>query len=284
MTASSSRKKAGKIRSSRNRKPEGMRFQTAAREKHVSVLNRGEVGNVSPHVAHGVIVTRPEPGLSETLHAVEAAGWKAYASPSLDIEARTVRPLRGQFAAVVLTSGQAVPAARDAVPPDIPVYAVGDRTAQRAQAAGFTCVFSAQGDAEALAALLRKALPPQAGLLLLLSGAGQGMALAADLRHAGFRVVRRVAYKAQSVREVCVEVQSALRKKVISHILFFSAESARGWLRALPVALRKYAAATTGIVMSEAAEDILRHAGWQDVRVAHHPNAAALLHLLGKRG
>lgn len=282
MTASSSRKKAA-----RGRVPFNVETEEASLPEGTSGTNapyglkKGEPEDVPARRSSGVIVTRPEPGLSETMAAVQAAGWRAYSSPSLEILPRIVPPLRRKIQAVVLTSGQAVPAAGQAVPLDTPVYAVGDRTAQRAQAAGFAHVVSAQGDADALATLLRDALTPQAGLLLLLSGAGQGTGLAADLRQVGFRVVRRVAYEARPVHEMSAEVQRVLAAGQISHILFFSAESVRGWLKALPGSLLAQAAATTAIVMSEAAEDILRHAGWQDVRVATQPNAAALLLALG---
>ncbi|KXV78933.1 uroporphyrinogen-III synthase [Acetobacter cerevisiae] len=235
----------------------------------------------TPGTSPGVLVTRPEPGLSETLAAVSAAGWVPYASPALCITAHTLRALPHHFAACVLTSGQAVQAAQAALPSACPIYAVGDRTAQRAQAAGFTAVESARGDAEALAALIIHARTPESGPLLLLSGARQGMELADRLRQAGFRVVRRVAYTARPARQIAPDVLRALRAGEISHSLFFSSESAASWIAALPKAYRDAACRTTAIVISQAAAVVLEKAGWAQSVVARKPNAQAMLAALG---
>lgn len=235
----------------------------------------------TPGTSPGVLVTRPEPGLSETLVAVSAAGWVPYASPALCITPHSLRALPHHFAACVLTSGQAVQAAQAALPPTCPVYAVGDRTAQRAQSAGFAAVHSARGDAEALAALIIRTLTPESGPLLLLSGARQGMELADRLRQAGFRVVRRVAYTARPARQIAPDVLRTLQAGKISHSLFFSSESAASWLAALPEAYRDAVRHTTAIVISQAAAAVLEKAGWTQCVVADKPNAQAMLAALG---
>lgn len=234
-----------------------------------------------PGISRGVLVTRPEPGLSETLAAVSAAGWVPYASPALCITPHSLRALPPRFAACVLTSGQAVQAAQAALPSTCPVYAVGDRTAQRAQSAGFVAVQSAQGDAEALAALIIRTGTPASGPLLLLSGARQGMELAHRLRQAGFRVVRRVAYTARPAHQIAPDVLRALRSGEISHTLFFSSESAASWMAALPDASRGAVCRTTAIVISQAAAAVLEKAGWTQIVVARKPNAQAMLAALG---
>ncbi|NHO28651.1 uroporphyrinogen-III synthase [Acetobacter farinalis] len=234
-----------------------------------------------PAVPCGVLVTRPEPGLSETCAAVAAAGWVPYAAPALHITPQVVRCMPAQPAACVLTSGQAVQAAQASLPSSCLVFAVGDRTAQRARAAGFIDVRSAQGDAEALVALITRTHAPSAGTLLLLSGARQGVALAARLRLAGFQVVRRVAYTARPVQRVAPEILSALKAGVISHSLFFSSESAAAWIAALPEAEREAASRTTGIVISQATAAVVQRAGWSRVMVAAQPTAQAVLEALG---
>lgn len=228
-----------------------------------------------------MLVTRPEPGLSETLEAVCAAGWVAYAAPALRINPCTLRALPPRFAACVLTSGQAVPAAQAALPPTCPLYAVGDRTAERARAAGFGSVQSARGDAEALAALLVRSLTPEDGPLLLLSGARQGYELASRLRQAGFRVVRRVAYRACPARQIPQDVLQALQAGQIGHCLFFSSESAAGWIAALPDNLRSQASRTTAVVISHKAEAVVKAAGWTRIVRARHPNAQGMMAALG---
>lgn len=239
-------------------------------------------------VNRGIVITRPEPGLGETLAAVEQAGWQGYASPALVVQPRVMDSgaVSGQarrVAALLLTSGQAVAAVVQALPMGInlavPVFAVGARTAERARAAGFTQVCSADGDALALAALLSQRIAPKAGALLLACGAGQGGALAAALRADGFRVLRRVAYETRPARCLPPEVARALMAGRIEVVAFFSAQSARSWLHGLrDSALRATAVKTVALVLSPAIEKTVRALGWQGpVIVAARPDAASML-------
>lgn len=242
-------------------------------------------------VNRGIVITRPEPGLGETLAAVEQAGWRGYASPALVVQPRAMasgganergRPIAG----LLLTSGQAVAAVVQALPMGInlavPVFAVGARTAARARAAGFTQVCSADGDATALAGLLRQRLAPEAGPLLLACGAGQGGALADALRTDGFRVLRRVAYDTRAARCLPPEVSRALLAGRIEVVAFFSAQSAKSWFDGLrDSALQAAAVRTVGLVLSPAIEKSVRALGWEGpVIVAARPDAASMLEAL----
>lgn len=234
----------------------------------------------------GVIITRPEPGLSETMAAVADAGWLPLASPALVVQRYTLRLPKKLPAAILLTSGQAVSAvvaaAQQAKALDIPVYAVGDRTAQRARDAGFTHVKSADGDARALVALLQTHQQPECGSLLLCSGAGQGVELAAWCRQAGFKVVRRVVYAAKAIQHINAQTCTAIQAAKVAVVLFFSAESAAGWLAALPKAEQNVLAAQArAVVISGRVASVLRAAGWQNVRIADHVSAAAVMDALG---
>lgn len=234
----------------------------------------------------GVIITRPEPGLSETMAAVADAGWLPLASPALVVQRYTLRLPKKLPAAILLTSGQAVSAvvaaAQQAKALDIPVYAVGDRTAQRARDAGFTHVKSADGDARALVALLQTHQQPECGSLLLCSGAGQGVELAAWCRQAGFKVVRRVVYAAKAIQHINAQTCTAIQAAKVAVVLFFSAESAAGWLAALPKAEQNaLAAQARAVVISGRVAGVLRAAGWQNVRIADHVSAAAVMDALG---
>ncbi|PHY94451.1 uroporphyrinogen-III synthase [Acetobacter pomorum] len=234
----------------------------------------------------GVIVTRPEPGLSETMAAVADAGWLPLASPALVVQRHTLRLPHKLPAAILLTSGQAVSAVAHAAQQvkalDIPVYAVGDRTAQRARDAGFTHVKSADGDARALVVLLQTHQQPQCGSLLLCSGAGQGVELAAWCRQAGFKVVRRVVYAAKPIQHINAQTSAAIQAAKVAVVLFFSAESAASWLAALPKAEQNLLAAqASAVVISGRVAGVLRAAGWQNIRVAEHVSAAAVMDALG---
>ena len=226
-----------------------------------------------------MLVTRPEPGASETAARLLALGHTPLLAPMLTIRPRPLA-LAALPQAVLVTSGNALAA----LPPALharPLLAVGDATAGRAREAGFSDVYSAGRDAGALAALAVQRCRPDRGALLLASGAGQGLPLAASLRAAGFRVQRRVAYAAAPVAALPEAAVAALRAGEVAAALFFSAATARVFVNLLE---RLLAAELSGnmdaYALSPAVARALGPLPWQAIRVASHPNQDELLKLL----
>ncbi len=223
-----------------------------------------------------VLVTRPEPGASDTARRLAAAGYFPVFAPVMTISARTPA-LPIQVQAILVTSANALAAA--AVRPDIPLLAVGDATAARARAAGHTNIHSAGRDAAALADLAARLCTPAAGPLLLLSGAGTGTTLAADLRARGFRVLRRVTYATRPTRTLPDAARAVLHGH--GHALFFSPATARIFVR-----LFRHAVPTPpplawdALALSAPTADALAPLPWRHIRVASAPNQDALLALL----
>jgi len=111
--------------------------------------------------ASGAIwITRARPGAESTARRVEALGFRALVDPLLEIVfLDPVVDLSG-IAALAFTSANGVEAfARLTTARDLPVFAVGETTARAARAAGFAELVSADGDVEALAALIARARP-----------------------------------------------------------------------------------------------------------------------------
>lgn len=226
-----------------------------------------------------VLITRPEPGASDTAERVRALGFRPILAPMLRIEVRPAKAA-GPFAALLVTSGNAV----EGLPADcraVRLLAVGEATARRARAAGFLLVDSADGDAAALAALVRQRLRPGAGRLLLASGQGQGLALAAALREAGYRVTRRVTYAAIPA-DTLPDAAAALIRSGDPHCaLFFSAETARTFVRLVRRAgLSERLAASEAVAIGRAASMALEALPWRRIRVAARPNQDEMLALL----
>jgi len=228
-----------------------------------------------------ILITRPEPGASETAAKVAAMGLTPVIAPFLEIRAaRANLPPPERVAAILLTSGNAV----DVLPAEyhaIPVLTVGAATARRSAHAGFADVVSADGDAEALAWLVRERINPLGGTLLLASGRGQGVALAAELRASGYRVARRVVYSAVPATRLPEAARSALTDDRTRAVLFFSAETARCFMRlvrsvGLVDALRSREAITIGAQAGMA----LKGEYWARVRVAGKPTQDEMLALL----
>jgi uroporphyrinogen-III synthase len=111
-----------------------------------------------------VLVTRSEPGASETAQRLADKGYAPVVEPLFVIE--TLPTALPPYDALAFTSANGVRAfARLDAARDRPVFGVGSRTAQEALEAGFTSVMSADGDVGDLAVLIGEKLPRGARLL-----------------------------------------------------------------------------------------------------------------------
>jgi len=223
-----------------------------------------------------VLITRPEAEAASTAAQVAARGLVPVIAPLLRVEAlRPALPTRIQ--AVLAASGNAVAA----LPPlPVKLLAVGDATAARARARGFTEVYSAGRDAEALAGLAAQLFDPAGPPLLLAAGRGQGGALAARLRDRGFRVIRRAVYAASPVPAFPPAASAALEAGTLRAALFLSAETARVFCRLLPAGLRPSLGSVEALAIGEPAALALKAVPWRHVRVAARPTLDEVLALL----
>jgi len=210
-------------------------------------------------------ITRTEPGAHDTAARLAARGHDPVIAPLL-----AVRVLAGEgpvpaHAALGFTSRNAV-AAWAGLSPDraLPVFCVGDATAEAARAVGFTDAHSASGDARALAALIRDAAP---GPVLVPGPARPAADLAALVGH-GVRIMPLAVYET-------VEADIAAPAP-IDGILFHSARAANAFAS-------RHAASASGrraFALSEAVAEPLRALGFVEVRIAVRPDEDALLDTL----
>ncbi|MFL5289837.1 MAG: uroporphyrinogen-III synthase [Rhodopila sp.] len=228
-----------------------------------------------------MLITRPEPGATETASRVAAIGLIPVVAPVLEVE-EAGSGLHGldHIAATLLTS-------RNAVAPcpllchSRPAFVVGDATAARARAAGFTDVRSAGANAVALAALVAEMLDPAAGPLFLPTGQKQGHELAHDLRERGYRVIRRVVYWAKPAAVLPQAARAHLEQGDVRFAMFFSGETARHFVRLLRAAgLGDSVNFVDAVSISDRATVALRELPWRRISVASKPNQDAMLALL----
>ncbi len=223
-----------------------------------------------------MLITRPAAEAGPTATRVAAAGFTPLVAPLLSIRMRTPK-LPANYQAILVTSGNALPA----LPPgDTPLLAVGDATASRARELGFTNVHSAGKDAAALAALAARLLDPKRSALLLASGAGQGAALAADLRGRGFGVQRRVCYQAVPANRLPPDIADTITGKNLHAAIFMSAETARAFVRLLPARLHPGLRDSFALAIGNAAVDALKPLPWRGIRRAATPTLDDVLALL----
>ena len=223
-----------------------------------------------------ILTTRPPSPTDKLPGLLAARGFTPIAAPLLQV--RLHHPACPPSAqAILVTSANAL---ATAAPAGVPLLAVGDATAERARAVGFTDVRSAAGDALALAALAAATLRPAGGPLLLLSGARQGMAIAAALRREGFRVLRRVTYEASPVAALPHQAAHALAEDTLHAAIFLSGETAAAFVRLLPSASIQHLHGVLGLAIGKAAADALKPLPWRQIRIASTPNLDGVLALL----
>lgn len=130
-----------------------------------------------------ILVTRSEPGASDTAAALRAIGFEAIVEPVF-----AIAPVDADippFDALAFTSANGVRRFAGLSPRrDVPVFCVGARTAAVARELGFANTASADGDVGALADLIIRRLAPGARLLHAGNEDSRGD-LAGTLRTAG---------------------------------------------------------------------------------------------------
>ncbi len=109
-----------------------------------------------------ILVTRPQPDNERTGASLRARGFDVLLAPMLRFEPVPLRQqqLGEDYAAVIVTSANALRAVEAQLAGsgllDLPLFAVGDRTAAAAREAGFGTVVSAGGDAAICATSCRR--------------------------------------------------------------------------------------------------------------------------------
>ena len=231
-----------------------------------------------------VLVTRPEVDAEPLVTELAARGHEALLQPLLAIAPVVPAPALdlGGVQALLFTSANGLRAfAGLSEERGLPAFAVGDATAEAAQAAGFDDVESAAGDVEDLVHLIAERLDPAAGPLFH----GAGARLAGDLKDAlegaGFSLRRAVLYKAKPAKALSDEVRDALAAGRIAAALFFSPRTAETFVRLIEQhGLVAACGACRAVCLSQAVAAKLERLPWAAITVAARPDRQALLEAL----
>ena len=240
-----------------------------------------------------ILVTRPEPDNSTTVAALRAKGHDVLSAPMLRFEAVALQDdPDSHYGAVIVTSANALRAiAGQAGLPallDLPLFAVGDKTADAARETGFSKVFSADGDAAALRDLIVSKKGTAKRLksgdpLLYLAGADLARDLAGELGARGFTVVTQTTYRMAPIESLPRDVADAFSAGQISAVLHYSRRSARAFIEAARAGgVEISALSLPQCCLSDAVAAIVRDAGATRVMVARTSDEDTLFALLDR--
>jgi uroporphyrinogen-III synthase len=206
-------------------------------------------------------------------------GHEAVIAPILRIVRTDEPPPSDAFAAVILTSTNAVPALAS-IAPDWPIFAVGERTGSAAAEAGLGDVRIADGDAASLAALIARTLPPDAKLLHV-AGRERKPEPQESLNKAGFTVTTWAAYDALAAERLPRIACTSLHEGRLDAALHYSRRSAGVLLGLIKAAgLMAPFLSLAHVCLSADAAAPLRGAGARHFTVAERSDEDALLDAL----
>ncbi|MGA8614539.1 MAG: uroporphyrinogen-III synthase [Xanthobacteraceae bacterium] len=234
-----------------------------------------------------LLLTRPEPDAQRTAAALRRHGHTVIVAPLLRIEALSNAEIgAGPWAAILITSANAAHAiaahARKKALAGLPVFAVGERSAQAMRDSGFADVSSADGGVGDLARLVGERMTPGSSLLYL-AGAERSGDLGAKLGSRNFAVQTTVVYRAVAAAYLPRTATDALTQD-IEGVLHFSRRTAEAYVNAARGGgLLQSALKPAHFCLSAQIAEPLAEAGAGTIHVAQRPIEAALIDLLRKK-
>ena len=239
-----------------------------------------------------VLVTRPHPDNEATAATLRGRGFEVLLAPMLRFEALAFQDdADARYGAVIVTSANAMrgfdrhPSGPSLL--KLPLFAVGEHTADAARRSGFVRVISAGGAVaglrEAVVAGVKAKELKKSSTLLYLAGADLARDLAGDLGERGFTVVTHTTYRMIPVEKLPREACDGFAANQIEAVLHYSRRSARSFLEAARAAgVEITALAIPQCCISEAVALVVRDAGANQVLTASSPDENALLEALGR--
>lgn len=228
-----------------------------------------------------MLVTRPEPDAQSTLARLDALGIEAIAAPVMVRETLdTSLPPPDGFTAMVLTSANAVRslADRGMLEPyrNLPVFAVGDRTAREASEAGFVRVSSAAGAVQDLVNAMT--IARMRGPIFYPTGKHQSADLAKALAPLGVMVATARVYDMVASDALPEPVLAELGGE-IGAVLAYSRRSAEIFVRLAASLPRERRSRMAMFCLSEAVAEPLLEARFSRISLADRPDEEAMMAL-----
>jgi len=160
----------------------------------------------------------------------------------------------------------------------IPLYAVGEKTAELAKQKGFVNIFNAAGTSQDLIKLIVKMGQRDKGILWHLSGEEVKGNIIEALTIAGFEARRQIVYLIEDVTDLPPSLQAKLINNSISHIIFCSPRTTTAFITLLKKnKLEKRACKIISLCLSQDVGEQALDLKWKKVWISPKPNLNDLL-------
>lgn len=230
-----------------------------------------------------VLVTRPKEDAERFARELAIAGHVALFSPVMEIEALAAQLPTGSFDIVIATSAHAFTsgAALNIYGlEDVPVWAVGERTAKAARAAGFRTIARVCANSAELAANLLSYTNEASGLLYL-AGVDRKTALEERLLRSKRRITVVETYRGRAALSLDPTAVEAMRRGELDAAVHFSRRSAAIFAGLVAAAdLVQEAQKLLHVCLSDDVARGLDALKLKRVRIAGKPTGAAMIEAL----
>ncbi len=228
------------------------------------------------------LITRPEPDNQRTARNLEAAGLESVSIPFLRFELRNAAlPHSASFSALALTSANAIRALQELgfmdQLRDLPLFAVGEKTADAARAAGFSSIATAGGSLAGLAETIRENPPP--GPLLYPAAHDLSGDLRQQLHGSGILVEYFPVYGMRAKTHLSAREKCLIDHENFAGALFYSRRTAQAFLTASENAGLDVENRVNALCLSQNIAKLFRKAKFASVEVAGAPNERAMIAL-----
>jgi uroporphyrinogen-III synthase len=224
------------------------------------------------------LIIRPLEDALPLAKDLESKGVGSYLCPLYHPCFLPVSPLEN-LQALILTSKNALRAIENQEAlKKMPLYAVGDKTAQLAHDMGFSEVMSASGTSQELIQCILQRAHPKAGILWHLSGEIVKGNIVETLNAKGFEARERIVYRIEQTKNLPAPLLSHLQNQKLTHVLFFSSHTTLLFVNLLKMSgLEKLACQMRAICLSQ---DVALKAStltWKEIWTSLKPTAQSMM-------
>ena len=227
-----------------------------------------------------IIVTRAEPGASETVQRLQALGCRALHAPALTLSEKTDTrlPPENKISGLVFTSANGVRAyANRRNDREAAAWCVGPATAEAAKLAGFSNIHESAGNAVDLAHFIAAERAPSNALLLHVANVAAAGNLKRELERQGFSVAFAPLYEMRPATRLPDAVLDHIKQGLSAIVLTHSAKGAEAFASLVEDHPLKFAAL---VAISEPASAPLTKRAPGQTFIADAPNEDGLLRAL----
>lgn len=226
-----------------------------------------------------VFITRPKENAEIIAERIREKGYDVFVEPFLDIIFDNFDvPDLENYQGLIFTSANGVRSfCCSCQNRALPVFVVGNNTAQITQENGFPDIKNADGTL----ADLEDILMDDGSGKPYLHVCGQHISRSIQSKNPDVRIDKKIGYHTEKIKQISDKCAAMLEQEKFSYILFFSKRTAENFVEVVRTqGLEDSLKRTKALCLGDSMVQCLSVLPWQEILVAGHPNQDGMLALL----